>query len=304
MLIPAGKTEFASDAAFGYRASNLRSWVEEKSAGRIRSADIRSISIEDIRRGGPVRIEAILAELTGAAVCVVNAAGYRDLDVFVQGLLAAEAAGKKFLCRTAASFVRVRAGLRPRPLLTAADLKLAGSGGGLTIVGSHVPKTTAQLQHLLSERADTIALEVDVGRLLDKPTRSPVIERIAGRAEAALGQGRDVVILTSRSYLARPSAAAGLAAGRQISRGLVSILNRIRTRPRYILAKGGVTASDIATKGLHVQRAMVAGQILPGVAVWEPGPESRFPNCPYVVFPGNVGDDRALLAAIEALDRD
>lgn len=304
MLIPAGKTEFASDTAFGYRASNLRRWVEEKSAGRIRAADIRSISIEDIRRGGPARIEAILTELTGAAVCVVNAAGYRDLEVLVQGLLAAEAAGKSFVCRTAASFVRVRAGLRPRPLLTAADLTPASSGGGLTIVGSHVPQTTAQLQRLLSERADTTALEVDVGRLLEEPARPPVIETIADRAEAALAQGRDVIIFTSRTYLARPSAAAGLAAGRTISRGLVSILNRIRTRPRYILAKGGVTASDIATKGLQVRRAVVAGQIQPGVPVWEPGPESRFPNCPYVVFPGNVGDDRALLAAIEALDRD
>lgn len=31
-----------------------------------------------------------------------------------------------------------------------------------------------------------------------------------------------------------------------------------------------------------------------GVPVWRLGPESRFLGLPYVVFPGNVGDARAL----------
>ena len=38
------------------------------------------------------------------------------MEVFVRGLLAAEAAGKRFLYRTAASFVQVRAGIEPRSL--------------------------------------------------------------------------------------------------------------------------------------------------------------------------------------------
>ncbi|MGE3270220.1 MAG: four-carbon acid sugar kinase family protein, partial [Chloroflexota bacterium] len=34
-LVPAGDTEFARDAAFGYRSSFLPAWVQEKSQGRV-----------------------------------------------------------------------------------------------------------------------------------------------------------------------------------------------------------------------------------------------------------------------------
>ena len=78
-------------------------------------------------------------------------------------------------------------------------------------------------------------------------------------------------------------------------------MQRIQIAPRYILAKGGITSSDIATRALNVKKAMVLGQILPGVPVWKLGAESRFPNLAYIVFPGNVGDDRALIAVVRQL---
>jgi uncharacterized protein YgbK (DUF1537 family) len=68
-----------------------------------------------------------------------------------------------------------------------------------------------------------------------------------------------------------------------------------------VLAKGGITSSDVATKGLSVKRAMVLGQLLPGVPVWKLGPESRYPDLIYVVFPGNVGGPDALAEAAEKL---
>ena len=52
-LVPAGETEFARDAAFGYQASNLRRWVAEKTGGRIPAESVASISLADLRRGGP-----------------------------------------------------------------------------------------------------------------------------------------------------------------------------------------------------------------------------------------------------------
>jgi uncharacterized protein YgbK (DUF1537 family) len=75
----------------------------------------------------------------------------------------------------------------------------------------------------------------------------------------------------------------------------------ITTRPRYILAKGGITSSDVATLGLHVKRAMVLGQTLPGVPVWHLGTESRFPGLVYIVFPGNVGDENSLVEIYQSL---
>jgi uncharacterized protein YgbK (DUF1537 family) len=82
---------------------------------------------------------------------------------------------------------------------------------------------------------------------------------------------------------------------------LIAILDKIATRPRNILAKGGITSSDVATKGLKVMRAMASGQILPGVPVWKLGEESRWPGMAYIVFPGNVGDSNALVVVVERL---
>jgi uncharacterized protein YgbK (DUF1537 family) len=70
-----------------------------------------------------------------------------------------------------------------------------------------------------------------------------------------------------------------------------------------LIAKGGITSSDVATKGLGIQRALVMGQILPGVPVWQADQSSRFPELTYVVFPGNVGDEFGLLDAYNKLNR-
>ncbi|MBX2841152.1 MAG: hypothetical protein KTR26_05245, partial [Flammeovirgaceae bacterium] len=50
-----------------------------------------------------------------------------------------------------------------------------------------------------------------------------------------------------------------------------------------------------------IKRAKVLGQIIPGVPVWEQGPESKFPEVPYIVFPGNVGGDDAISNIINSL---
>jgi uncharacterized protein YgbK (DUF1537 family) len=302
-LVPAGQTEFAHDAAFGYHASNLRQWVAEKTQGRIPAEAVASISIEDIRRGGPARVTECLRNLTQGRICVVNAAGRADLEVFMQGLLAAEAEGKRFLYRTAASFVQVRAGLETRPLLDRAGLKLPQSGGGLIVVGSYVPKTTGQVTTLLAQ-PDLVSLEINVEALLDHSHQPAELERVAAQANDALQQSRDVVIFTSRRLVTGSDAEGSLSIGQRISASLVAVVQALSVRPRYMLAKGGITSSDIATGGLKVKRALVLGQILPGVPVWQLGQESRYPGLVYIVFPGNVGGPEALAEVVAKLKAD
>jgi len=299
-LVPSAETEFARDSVFGYRSSNLRDWVEEKTGGRVSSEDVLSISIEDVRMGGPAGITERLLSLQGSKIGVVNAAGYRDVEVFVKGLLDAEAQGRRFLYRSAASFVRVRAGISPRPLLSSSDLDMPAQGGGLTLVGSHVPKTTRQLQKLLALPQVT-GVEMDVEGILDGDRRDFEIDRICRSAEKLLQGDRDVVIYTSRRLVLAGHAESDLSIGNRVSEALITTLQRIPSKLRYLIAKGGITASDVATKGLNVRRALVLGQILPGVPVWQLGPESRYAGIPYVVFPGNVGDDDALAETVQAL---
>ena len=299
-MVPAAETEFARDSVFGYRSSNLCRWVEEKAGGRISLDEVVSISISDLREGGPERVASCLAQLPSGCVCAVNAASYRDLEVFVAGLLDAEACGKNFLYRTAASFVQVRSGISPRPLLTSSDLDLSDSCGGLIIVGSHVPRTTEQVNALLTHSQISQA-EVSLDALLNDSKRADEINRVAELADRALEHGRDMVIFTGRQLITGETAEDSLLIGQKVSKGLIAILDNITNRARYILAKGGITSSDVATQGLRVKRAMVCGQILPGIPVWKLGVESRYPGLIYVVFPGNVGDAQALVEVVNKL---
>lgn len=300
-LTPVGETAFARDAAFGFRASNLREWVAEKTAGRIRAEEVASISLDDIRLGGSDAVTERLMRLPTGSICIVNAASLRDLEVFTSGLLHAEACGRRFLYRTAASFVPVRSGLSTRPLLTRTELPGASSQtGGLIVVGSYVPQTTAQVETLLAE-TDIKQIEINVADLLDDTHRAAAIERVAHLAEAEIRRGRDVIVGTSRTLISGRDATDSLSIGQRVSGCLVKIVRAITLRPRYILAKGGITSSDVATHGLDVKRAIVLGQILPGVPVWRLCAESRHPGLVYVVFPGNVGGPEALAKVVATL---
>jgi len=297
-LIPAADTAFARDVVFGYRNSDLKRWVEEKTQGRISAASVMSLSLAEIREGGPDRVAGKLTECKPASVCIVNAADYRDMEVVTLGLLRAQLQGRRFLFRTAASFVRVRAGLRGRPLLTADEMSCTGGTGGLVIVGSHVPRSSEQLAHVL-QHGNVQSIELDVNRILSPQDRGKEIRRAIKFVENALSQGRDVVVYTSRKLITGRGDESSLSIGRQISQALVEIVGSMGVRPRYILAKGGITSSDIATQALGIVRAHVLGQILPGVPVWRSGPESKFPDMPYVVFPGNVGSTDAISEVVQ-----
>ncbi len=300
-LVPVGGTDYAKDATFGYSSSNLKSWVEEKTEGRVRAEDVTSISLEEIRLGGPSRVAELVLGLRRGSVCVVNAASLRDLEVFTLGVSEAEAKGRRYLYRTAASFVQVRIGQGRSHLLTRRELKLSGSEGGLVVVGSHVPKSTAQLESLLKDDTKVAAVEVDAETLLDENGRADEISRVVRLTEARLSRGEDVVVFTSRKVLIGGLPDASLTVAQKISDGVAAVVHGISRRPRYVLTKGGVTSADIATKALGVRRAFVLGQIAEGVPVWRLGPESRFPGLAYLIFPGNVGGLDALTEVVEAL---
>ncbi len=294
LLIPASETEYARDAVFGYRHANLRAWVSEKHGERMASAAVDSVSLDVIRRGGPPAVLKQLAALNPGQVCVVNAVSYRDLEVVVAALMAAEAQGQRFLYRTAASFVRVRGGIAPQPLLTPADLRSDPSpAGGLIIIGSHVSKTTQQMVALQALPGVT-GFEVAVADLINPHRQTPTVQALTTRVERTLQAGEDALVYTSRAALTTFGDLTGLEIGRRVSRGLTAIVAGLVTRPAWVIAKGGITASDVATEALRIRRAEVMGQAIPGVPIWQTKEESRWPNLIYVVFPGNVGDSRAL----------
>ncbi|WP_165063889.1 four-carbon acid sugar kinase family protein [Marisediminicola senii] len=303
-LTPVAETEFARDATFGFTSSDLREYVDEKTAGRVRAADVVTLHLGIIRAGTEAIADA-LRDVTGGTPIVVDAVTENDLRALALGLAAAEAAGKRFLYRVGPPFVRARIGQAVRAPLTAAEVYgPAGSDavGGLVVVGSHVGVTTRQLARLTASRPVARVLEVDIAAVLDDALTDAHLDAVVADATAALATG-DVVIHTSRTLRTADDAAASLDISRRVSAAIVRVVQLILAArpPRFVVAKGGITSSDVAAHGLGIRHAIVRGPMLPGiVSLWEPvdGPAR---GIPYIVFAGNVGDDDSLARVVETL---
>ncbi|MFS0653897.1 four-carbon acid sugar kinase family protein [Bacillus sp. 179-C3.3 HS] len=303
-LVPAGDTEFALDRTFGFKSSHLGEWIEEKSGGSFTKENTTYISLEDLRA---CRIEQIRDQLTAVKdfqKVVVNAADYDDVKVFVTALIDAIQAGQQFIFRSAAALTKILGGVTDRALLTRNDLIQEESPhGGLIMIGSHVKKTTEQLREL-QKNEQMAFIEFNTHLVLEPIAFQEEMERVIQQIETLLTSGQSVTVYTRRERL-------DLGEGRQeeelklsvqISDAVTSIVQRLSIRPKYFIAKGGITSSDIGTRGLSVKRATVAGQIRPGVPVWQTGEESKFPFISYVIFPGNVGSKDTLKEAVEILE--
>jgi uncharacterized protein YgbK (DUF1537 family) len=140
-----------------------------------------------------------------------------------------------------------------------------------------------------------VGVEIDVRRLLDDGQQAEEIEQAIAATNKAVERGQDTVVYTSRNIISGLNDAHSLQIGQRVSGSLVQVIAALTHRPRYLVAKGGITSSDVATAGLGARRAMILGQVLPGVPVWELGDETRYPGIAYIVFPGNVGSECALV---------
>ncbi len=307
-LVPVGDTEYARDPVFGYGSSDLRDFIAEKSGGQISRDDVASISLADIRRGGPDRVRALLAGARDGGWVVVNATDYSDLETVAYGALLAERAGQSFLYRTGPSFVRALTGMGPKAPLRGADLWPAARRGrhGLIVVGSHVGRTSRQVA-VLRERGSAAEVELDVPSVLagrDADAAAEVATRTARQVRAAL-EHRDVLLYTSREFVAGRDRDDNLAIARQVSAALsATVRAALAAQPAWVLAKGGITAHDVARRGLGIRRAEVAGQLFSGmISVFRPlDAEPAAAGLPFVVFAGNVGDDATLAEVVSVLN--
>lgn len=300
-LTPVGISEFAKDVAFGYQHSNLPLWVEEKTQGQYQAESVIVIGLNELRAKNIDGIVAKLSTVKDFNKVIVNAVNYDDVKVFVISLVKALQIGKLFLFRTAASFVRVIGGIEPRKYLLKQDLIKANTiNGGLVIIGSHVKKTTEQFA-AIRDLPNTQFIEINPKLIFDENEIANQVEEIVKNVEVLLSSGINAVVYTSRQLLTGLTQEENLRISANVSKLLVQVMQGITVKPKYIIAKGGITSSDIGTKGLGVKKALVAGQILPGIPVWITGDEVIMSNVPYVVFPGNVGGPLALREVMEKL---
>jgi len=254
-LIPVSETEFARDNVFVYHTSVLADYIREKGANPDN-------------------------------YIIVDAQSYDELYAFAQTVLSTSAA-ESVVIRSSSSLPKAIAGIPDIPLLDKSVLHspLVTSASPLFIVGSHVQKTTRQLERLLQEEG-TCAVEVDVQRILDD-SETLMQETLTVICQIA-DEHLTPVVYTSRQEIRLTDPDQRQHLGQQVSDFLVDIVRHLPYTPSYLVGKGGITSHDILTKGLGIKSARVLGQVVSSVPCINVG------AFPYIIFPGNVGDDDSL----------
>ena len=290
--VPVHETEFARDSVFEYSHSYLPDYVEEKTAGRILATQVQRFDLQDVRGDSLPRLLA----LDNNVCCVVDGEVQDDLDHFCSQLIQAAAQGKRFLFRSAASLLTALAQLPPQPVAAEQMRDYVRHGmAGAVIVGSHVRKTTQQLEQLLQQEG-TRGIEIDVAKIVTD--RARLLEDIILTAEDCHAKNITPVIYTSRTELQFENQQSRLAFGQQVSDFLMDVVRNLPVTTGFLISKGGITSNDVLSDGLALRSSRVVGQILAGCSVVRcPDDHVRYPNMPVVIFPGNVGDDQALATA-------
>jgi uncharacterized protein YgbK (DUF1537 family) len=296
---PVHETEFAQDSVFSYHHSYLPDYVEEKTQGQIPANQVERFLLADLRAGCLER----LLKLEHNQCSVVDSEVQADLDQFAVDILAATSQGKRFLFRSAASLLTALAQLPPQPIAAEAMSSYVRRGKpGAVIVGSHVKKTTEQLERLLQE-SGLQGVEIDVSQLLNSNIQpEALLEQTLKQVYEIYESGMTPVIYTSRQELTFETAQIRLEFGAAVSTLLMAVVQQLPADLGFLISKGGITSNDVLSTGLALKTARLLGQILAGCSVVITPPEHpRFPELPVVLFPGNVGDANALATVYQRL---
>ncbi|WP_440895102.1 four-carbon acid sugar kinase family protein [Amphibacillus sp. Q70] len=295
-MLEINKTDYSKDKSFGYRNSNLKKWIEEKTDGIYSASKVISITLDEIRS---FQKEVILSKIKDAhnfQKIIVNIETEEDMIIFCS-ILEPLVTKKKILFRTAASFVKIFIGCFDSSLLKLETLYKKYSSidtGGLIMIGSHVKRTTQQLETLTKQMNNLEIIEFNQHLALEDRLESESL-RVIHLVENAILKGRTTVVHTRRDRvdLENKDGQAQLDLTQKISNHFMQIVLDLSVKPSFLIAKGGITSSDIATKALKIDRALVIGQVINCVPVWIPD-EGKFKNTPYIIFPGNIGGDKDL----------
>lgn len=298
--VPAHETEFAQDSVFGYSTSYLPDYVAEKTGGAIAADQVQRFTVDRIRQG----TLSDLQELHNNVCVAVDGEQQSDLNTFAQDVLKAAAQGKRFLFRSAASLLTALAALPPQPIPPAEMSQyVKDHHPGAILVGSHVKKTTQQLQVLL-QQPDVVGVEVNVRTMVDDLAggRSRLLTSTLEQVKQIHNRGQTPAIYTSREELTFPDVQTRLAFGKQVSGLLMDIVRGLPSDLGFLISKGGITSNDTLSQGLALRTTRLLGQILPGCSVVRTDTDHpQFSAMPVVLFPGNVGDENALALAYQRL---
>ncbi len=281
--IPCSQTEFARDKTFGYLHGNLSEYICEKYG---KNMSCLSIGTSLLDGNHNQEVLQMLKQADDGVKIIVNATCIEHLMTFVDII---EPVKERYQYRTAASFVKAFAHIESRPLLKMEDLCDTSNVGGLILAGSHVRKTTEQIECLMKSNC-VECFEFDV-----TDEAETQLDVLAQKAEECLKNGKNVLLMTSRNQVDFSNDTfEQLLAVRNVSERFVSLLKRIKVRPKFLISKGGITSYDVLKKGLDMTTGRVLGQVYQNIPVVRLNHDALHHDLCVVVFPGNVGNIETL----------
>ncbi|MFI0429322.1 four-carbon acid sugar kinase family protein [Mariniflexile sp. HMF6888] len=292
-FIPVSETEFSKDPVLGYETSHLPSYLEEKTSWW-RKEHCVSITIDDIRNLGKEAIADKLLDVKNNKAIIVNSENKNDFKIAIEGIKIAESKGKKFMYRTASSFVQLYADITNE---LSANIKDTISSC-LIVAGSFVDLTTQQLNHLKEHEQFS---EIMIESLQVFSNYDAYLNTIVEKIDAFLKNQTKVLVYTERDYKGNGSKQDKIELAEKLSMFVHQMVSKITFQPDLIIAKGGITSHEVLKHGLQVKKANVMGQIHPGIPILRLDASSKFPGSLYVIFPGNVGTDSTLTEIVQKL---
>ncbi len=300
LIFPVAETEFAKDPTFGFKSSNLKEYIEEKTEGAVKASEVISISLETLNSCDVDGITQSLLQAENGTKIIVNAVSYDDLKIFFCAYVNAIRSGKKYIFRTAASWVKICIKNSRRSLIDNLKRYESNDNGGIIIVGSHVDKTTKQLEYMKSSRLPVEYIRFSVNYFADMSAEAAIV---SAKATDLIKQRKTVCVYTSRQVVGadNPDKDERLRFSLKVSYFLTSIVANLKCDPSFVITKGGITSSDIGVKALGIKKAEAIGQLMPGIPVWLTEDNTRFGKMPFVIFPGNVGEEDSLYQAVRKI---
>jgi uncharacterized protein YgbK (DUF1537 family) len=278
--VPVAETEYAEDPEFGFSSAFLPDWVAEVGDGRPSTI----VDLETVRATGSEAITRALLDAPAGGVVIPDATNAADLAVIRDGLLAAEEV-RAVQVRCAASFASMYAGLNSNPVVSIPARQ--GAESVLLVCGSYTSGATDQIRAVI-ERYDPPVIEVPFSSTVEGWSESAA--EIGRELRESVRDARLVVLMTPRR---RQDADDRFDAGSQMMTTIAGAVREVVDHLTAVVAKGGITSAEVATRGLGARRAHVVGQVDNGIPLWTVKmPDEQ--RMPLVVVPGNMGDRDAI----------
>ncbi|WP_447949257.1 nucleotide-binding domain containing protein [Microbacterium aurum] len=249
-----------------------------------------TVPLAAVRAGG---VATAIASAPAGAVVLPDAETDAGIVRIADGIRIARRAGRAVVVRSAAPLAAALANVQSDGLL---EVPLVPAPvPTLVACGSHAVGATVQLDRVEAAHGPAVVIPTD-DAFADPVAAGRAAARAARERLAATGLA---VVTTERR---RRTDHNTLRHGELVMQALTTAVRELMPDVEAVVAKGGITSAELARTGVGASRALVRGQVLPGVSVWDlvsAEGEERL----YVVVPGNVGGPDALVDVLAALRR-